>query len=138
MIKKIIFIFLLHIFEINYCISQIDQCKFYAKNCFRKVYVSATQIPVPSNGMIEIYTNITKFYITNSESIQKSFILELHINKRGKLLSVKVYNKQAGMYSNEEKLLISIISKTRKWHPAICNGRKVNYLLRLPIKLGSS
>lgn len=76
--------------------------------------------------------NIT--YNPTGDDIQLSYYVRFVVTSSGEIVGARIKNKSLKEYSEMETKIIGVINKMPKWKPAICDGRRVNFLYTLPIK----
>jgi hypothetical protein len=115
--------------------GQSQECKYILSGINNRVYTQTDEYPKPKKGVNEIFVVFSKRYKPDSNSVRLGFGFELFISSRGVLIAASIIGKTPKEYDNEEKEAIQIIKRIRRWHPAKCQGKAVNFLMRLPVKL---
>ncbi|MDR6785350.1 hypothetical protein ABIE26_004060 [Pedobacter africanus] len=102
--------------------------KYYDKTMRSFVYTSVDEMPEYPGG----YGNFSSFFATrvkydtsNSETLQGKVTLVFIVDTLGNVRNAGIYKKLAKDNSRLEKEYLSVLTKTLKWKPGRCNGKKV-------------
>jgi len=100
------------------------------------VYSFVDEMPEYPEGQQELLKFITKnLKYPEQEVFQGTITYSFIVDKEGKLIDKKIYNKNKEDYTPLDKEALRVLELMPKWKIGKCNGEKVPVRVILPIKL---
>ncbi len=114
-----------------------NTCKSYFDNQMQQeVFTVVDKLPEFEGGYATFYKQVMRYFqYPKDVPLQTKVILELIIDKKGKVISTKIHKKKEEEYSLVDKEGIRVMTKISGFKPARCNSRPVCSKLILPITL---
>ncbi len=114
-----------------------DTCKSYFDNQVKQEVFTVVDIrPEFIEGNAVFYKQVMRYFqYPKDVPLQTKVILELIIDKKGKVVSTKIHKKKEEEYTLVDKEGIRVMTKITGFKPARCNNKRVCSKLILPITL---
>jgi hypothetical protein len=114
-----------------------NTCKSYFDNQMKQeVFTVVDMQPEFIEGYAAFYQQVRYYFQYPKDlPLQTKVILELIIDKKGKVISTKIHNKKEAEYTLVDKEGIRVMTKIVGFKPGKCNNKAVCSKLILPITL---
>ncbi|MDR1090989.1 MAG: energy transducer TonB [Prevotella sp.] len=103
----------------------------------KNVYNNVDEMPMFSEDVDNnLMRYIMKRYADDPQKagLQLDVRLRFVIDKEGRLIGARVFNKYVKDCTEEEKQILKIVQSSPKWEPGICSGQKVDVLVRMRLR----
>lgn len=120
-----------------------SSCLLTNQNCVLdkyddKVYIKVDTMPIFNDKDGYSIPTFVIYQLSNKSFAQfpgGRVVLELIINKQGRVSKASIYGKNKEEYSELENIVVDMFVKKSTWLPGKCGKRKVNTKIYLPIHL---
>lgn len=125
-------IFILTVFCNEYCMAGGMCIRDYDSSTHRYVYFQVDIMPEYPGGIQEYFMGNFK-YPPHQEVFQSKIVVDVIVEKDGKLSDLKIHGKKKQEYSEVERETIRLMSKMPKWTAGTCKGRQVPVKITFPL-----
>jgi ABC-type transport system substrate-binding protein len=116
----------------------LDNCDYYwDKNLKDEVFTKVDRVSFYKNDdpIVFLQDFMEGFKYPNQDNIQTKIVLEVIIDKKGRVKIPTIYQKDSTTYTKVDREAIRAISLMNDWTPGFCHDKKVNTKRFLSVNL---